>query len=111
MLLGCMAFLTIGFLVPGVSGKQESAGALAQLISFPMLFFSGVFFPLDQAPTWLQDLARVLPLTYLADGLRQIMVYGASFTSLWGDALALALTVIIGFVLAARFFRWEPRTS
>jgi ABC-2 type transport system permease protein len=111
VLLGCLAFLTIGFLVAGVSGKQESAGALAQLISFPMLFFSGIFFPLDQAPTWLQHLAKVLPLTYLADGLRQVMVYGASFTSLWGDVLALAVTVLIGCVLATRFFRWEPKTS
>ena len=111
VLLGCLAFLTIGFLVAGVSGKQESASALAQLISFPMLFFSGIFFPLDQAPTWLQVLAKVLPLTYLAGGLRQVMVYGASFMSLWGDVLALAVTVVIGFVLAIRFFRWEPKAS
>jgi len=111
VLLGCLAFLAIGFLVAGVSGKQESASALAQLISFPMIFFSGIFFPLDQAPAWLQGLAEVLPLTYLADGLRQVMVYGASFMSLWGDVLALAVTVVIGFVLATRFFRWEPKAS
>jgi ABC-2 type transport system permease protein len=111
VLLGCLAFLTIGFLVAGVSGKQESASALAQLISFPMLFFSGIFFPLDQAPTWLQELAKILPLTYLADGLRQIMVYGSSLMGLWVDVLALAVTVVIGFVLATRFFRWEPKAS
>jgi ABC-2 type transport system permease protein len=111
VLLGCLAFLTIGFLVAGVSGKQESASALAQLISFPMLFFSGIFFPLDQAPTWLQELAKGLPLTYLADGLRQVMVYGASFMDLWGDVLALAVTVVVGFVLATRYFRWEPKAS
>jgi ABC-2 type transport system permease protein len=111
VLFGCLAFLTIGFLVAGVSGKQESASALAQLISFPMLFFSGIFFPLDQASTWLQELAKVLPLTYLADGLRQVMVYGASFMSLWGDVLALAVSVVIGFVLATRFFRWEPKAN
>ena len=111
VLLGCLAFLTIGFLVAGVSGKQESASALAQLISFPMLFFSGIFFPLDQAPTWLQELAKGLPLTYLADGLRQVMVYGASFMGLWGDVLALVVTVVVGFVLATRYFRWEPKAS
>ena len=111
VLLGCLAFLTIGFLVAGVSGKQESASALAQLISFPMLFFSGIFFPLDQAPTWLQELSKVLPLTYLANGLRQVMVYGAPFMGLWADVLALAVTVVVGFVLATRFFRWEPKAS
>jgi ABC-2 type transport system permease protein len=76
-----------------------------------MLFLSGVFFPLDRAPMWLQDVARALPLTYLADGLRQVMVYGVSLASLWGDLLALVLTIAIGLALAARFFRWEPRAS
>jgi ABC-2 type transport system permease protein len=109
--LGSLAFLTIGFFVAGVSRKQESATALAQLISFPMLFLSGVFFPLDQEPTWLQYLAKVLPLTYLVDGLRQVMVYGASLANLWGDLLALVLTTAIGLALAVRFFRWEPRVS
>jgi ABC-2 type transport system permease protein len=109
--LGSLAFLTIGFFVAGVSRKQESATALAQLISFPMLFLSGVFFPLDRAPVWLQDVAKALPLTYLADGLRQVMVYGASLASLWGDLLALVLTIAVGLALAVRFFRWEPRAS
>jgi ABC-2 type transport system permease protein len=109
--LGSLAFLTIGFFVAGVSGKQESATALAQLISFPMLFLSGVFFPLDRSPVWLQDVAKALPLTYLADGLRQVMVYGASLASLWGDLLALILTTAIGLALAVRFFRWESRVN
>jgi ABC-2 type transport system permease protein len=109
--LGSLAFLTIGFFVAGVSRKQESATVLAQLISFPMLFFSGIFFPLDRSPVWLQNVARALPLTYLADGLRQVIVYGASLASLWGDLLALVLTIAIGLALAVRFFRREPRVN
>ena len=109
--LGSLAFLAIGFFVAGVSRKQESATALAQLISFPMLFLSGVFFPLSRAPVWLQDVAKALPHTYLADGLRQVMVYGASLASLWGDLLALVLTIAVSLALAVRFFRWEPRAS
>jgi ABC-2 type transport system permease protein len=109
--LGSLAFLTIGFFVAGVSRKQQSATALAQLISFPMLFLSGVIFPLDRAPVWLQDVAKALPLTYLADGLRQVMIYGASLASLWDDLLALVVTIAVGLALAVRFFRWEPRAS
>jgi ABC-2 type transport system permease protein len=109
--LGSLAFLTLCFFVAGVSRKRESATGLAQLISFPMLFLSGVLFPLDRAPVWLQDVAKALPLTYLADGLRQVMVYGASLASLWGDLLALVLTTAVGIALAARFFRWEPKAS
>jgi ABC-2 type transport system permease protein len=111
LFLGSLAFLTIGFFVAGVSRKQESATALAQLISFPMLFFSGIFFPLNHASVWLQDVAKALPLTYMADGLRQVMVYGASLVSLWGDLLALVLTIAVGLALTIRFFRWESRAS
>jgi ABC-2 type transport system permease protein len=109
--LGSLAFLTIGFFVAGVSRTQEGATALAQLITFPMLFLSGVFFPLERSPVWLQDLAKALPLTYLADGLGQVMVYGASLASLWGDLLALVLTTAVGIALAVRFLRWEPKAS
>ena len=108
VILGSLAFLTVGFLIAGISGKQEGATALAQLVSFPMLFLSGVFFPLEQSPAWLQELAKALPLSYLADGLRRVMVYGAPLWSLRGDVGALILTAAIGLVLAARFFRWEP---
>jgi ABC-2 type transport system permease protein len=111
ILLGSLAFLTIGFFVAGVSRKQEGATALAQLITFPMLFLSGVFFPLDRSPVWLQDVAKALPLTYLADGLRQVMIYGTSLGSLWGDLLALVLTTAVGIALAVRFLRWEPKAS
>lgn len=109
--LGALAFLTVGFFVAGVARKRESATTLAQLITFPMLFLSGVFFPLDRSPVLLQDVARIMPLTYLADGLRQIMVCGASLANLWGDLLALILTTAIGLALAVRFFRWEPKVS
>ena len=52
-----------------------------------------------------QDVAKALPLTYLADGLRQVMVYGVSLVSLWGDMLALVLTSTVGLALAVRFSR------
>lgn len=103
--LGSLAFFTIGLFVAGVSRKQESATALAQLVSLPMVLVSGVFIPLDRLPTWLQDVAMALPLTYLADGLRQVMAYGASLANLRGDLLALILTSAVGFFLAVHFTR------
>lgn len=111
VVLGSLAFLAVGFFIAGVSGRQEGAVALAQLVSFPMLFLSGVFFPLDQSPVWLQDLAKALPLSYLADGLRQVMVHGAPLWSERWDVLALLVTAAVGLLLAVRFFRWEPRTT
>ena len=47
-----------------------------------MMFLSGTFFPIDAMPPFLQAVARLIPLTYLADALRQVMVGGAAFAPL-----------------------------
>lgn len=106
-LLGALAFLAIGFFVAGISRKVESANTLGNLITFPMLFLTGIFFPINQAPQWMQEVSKALPLSYLADGLRQAMVYGTPFTHLWTDAVALLATALLGLILAVRFFRWD----
>jgi ABC-2 type transport system permease protein len=110
VVLGSLAFLSLGFFLAGISGKVESANALANLVAFPMLFLSGVFFRLDVAPQWVQYVAHALPLTYLAEGLRQVMVYGTPLPELWPEILALLVTIGLGLALASRFFR-EPASG
>jgi ABC-type multidrug transport system permease subunit len=107
VVLGSLAFLSLGFFLAGISGKVESANALANLVAFPMLFLSGVFFRLDVAPQWVQYVAHALPLTYLAEGLRQVMVYGTPLAELWPEILALLVTTGVGLALVARSFRWD----
>jgi ABC-2 type transport system permease protein len=72
-----------------------------------MMFLSGVFWPIDTFPAPLQTFARALPLTFLGDGLRQVMVGGTPINPLWVDAVVLAGWVLVGGILAVRFFRWE----
>jgi ABC-2 type transport system permease protein len=71
------------------------------------MFLSGIFFPISFMPGWLQPVAAAMPLTYLADALRQTMVGGAAYASLGIDALVLGGWMIICFLIAARFFRWQ----
>jgi ABC-2 type transport system permease protein len=58
-------------------------------------------------PNWLQPVAALLPLTYLADALRQTMVGGVAYASLSFDALVLAGWLVVMFFISARFFRWQ----
>jgi ABC-2 type transport system permease protein len=58
-------------------------------------------------PEFLQTIARLIPLTYLADALRQVMVGGAAFAPLWVCALVLAGWLVGCFAIAARKFRWQ----
>ncbi|MBA2569577.1 MAG: ABC transporter permease, partial [Chloroflexi bacterium] len=62
---------------------------------------------IDFMPEFLRPVATLMPLTYLGDALRQVMVGGAPFATLTVDALVLATWLIGSFVISARFFRWQ----
>jgi ABC-2 type transport system permease protein len=107
VLLGGAVFLALGFAMSGLARTEEAVPPLVQAISFPMMFLSGVFFPVETFPAFVQPLARVLPLTFLADGLRQVMVGGGSLHPAWLDFLILGGWMAIAGLLAVRLFRWE----
>jgi ABC-2 type transport system permease protein len=104
---GALCFIAIGFFVGSLSRSQDAAAAIGNVVTLPMIFLAGVFFPLDTAPGWLQQVARFLPLTYLADGLRDVAIRGHSVASTLPD-LAVLGGVTVGVVLVSlRLFRWE----
>lgn len=103
--LGALCFVATGYAVAALCPTQQAAHGWTQLVSFPMIFLCGVFFPLAAMPGMLQPLVHVLPLTYLADGLRQA-VTGAGAFSPGLDAAFLAGWSAACVALAARYFRW-----
>ena len=107
ILLGALAFLAIGFAISGFARNAEAAASYANLITFPMLFLSGTFFGIDDAPAWLQPVTRVLPLTYLVDALREPMTRGRGLAEIWPDLLVLLGTFVAAMAVAVRFFRWD----
>ena len=111
VLVGALAFLAIGFLMSSISRTTEEAAGLSNLITFPMLFLSGVFFDTDNAPEWLKPITKVMPLHYLVEALRQPMTFGKGLSAIWVDLLVLAATFVIAVVLAVRFFKWDSRAT
>ena len=83
ILLGSLAFIALGYVIASFAKTEESANGMTSVVQFPLMFLSGTFFPLDAMPDALRTVARVLPLTYLGDGLRQVMVDGTPFSPLW----------------------------
>jgi ABC-2 type transport system permease protein len=106
-LLGALIFLAIGFGVAGWAKNEDQAAPVANLISLPMLFLSGTFFPREAMPDFLQTVTSYLPLTYLNDALRQIINDGVSLTALGTDLIGLLVWAVISFVIAVRLFHWE----
>jgi ABC-2 type transport system permease protein len=107
VLLGAGAFLSLGFMLASFLKTEEQANGVVQVVQMPLMFLSGIFFPFDFMPEFLRNVARLLPLTYLGDGLRQIMVNGTQVAPLGVDIAILAGWLVVCLGIAARSFRWE----
>ncbi len=105
--VACFALLGVAFshLIPNF----DSAPAYVNAVFLPVIFISGVFYDAENAPAWLRDIGRALPLTHLIDGLRGAMVTGASLADNAGSLGVIGLWTLLGAVLAVRGFSWDAR--
>jgi len=106
LVVGPLLFVSLGMLVGTVSTSPESAAVVGNLITFPMMFLSGTFFPVSSMPAYLQNIAHVLPLFYMIDGLSNVMIYG-NYGPALVDVGVLLVISLVTFALAVRFFRWR----
>jgi ABC-2 type transport system permease protein len=105
--LGAGAFLALGFMLASFLKTEEQATGVVQVVQMPLMFLSGIFFPFDFMPPFLRTVARFLPLTYLGDALRQVMVNGTQVAPIGVDVAVLAGWLVVCLAVAARSFRWE----
>jgi ABC-2 type transport system permease protein len=106
MILGPMMFASLGMLVGTVTKNPETAGVIGNIVTFPMMFLAGTFFPISAMPQYLQTVAHVLPLFYIVEGLNNVMVYGNITSALIDIAVVLAITAVI-FAAAVKLFKWR----
>lgn len=105
--LGMLAFISLGFLIGARIARAETGAGIANVIFFPMMFLSGTFFPVDNLPGFLQPLLKILPLKYLVEGLRKIVVEDVSVLSLGVETAVLAACTIVFFFISLKIFRWQ----
>jgi ABC-2 type transport system permease protein len=74
---------------------------------FPMMFLSGIFFPIEIMPDFMLRIAAVMPLTYLGDALRQIMVNGTPLYPMITNLGVMAAWAVACMLLAIKLFKWE----
>jgi ABC-2 type transport system permease protein len=106
-MLGAVVFLGFGFSLAGISKSEDQVAPLANIITLPMLALSGIFFSRSNLPGFVRAITSVLPLTYLADGLRSVAIDGATLAQVTPQILGLGLWGVVSCVLAVRLFRWE----
>ena len=105
--LALLIFLAVGFAVAGWAKNEDQAAPVANLISLPMLFLSGVFFPRDAMPEFLRSITQFMPLTYVNEALRGVVNDGAGLGDLGPQLLGMGVWAVITFLIAVRLFKWE----
>ena len=106
-IVGNLVIISISLLMAARTASEELANGLLNLISFPMLLLSELWFSLDDAPQWLQDVSLMLPLTHLVKAARNVMLEGASLNDIAPQLVILALMTAVFITLAGALFRWH----
>ena len=105
LLLGVFSFVGLGIVITSFTKDQETAQMLMMTLMFPMMFLSGVFFPIQQMPWYMQDISKILPLTYASDSLRKVMVLGAGIPQISTDLIVLIVFGVVMIAIAVPVFR------
>jgi ABC-2 type transport system permease protein len=105
LLLGIFSFVGLGIVITSFTKDQETAQMLMMTLMFPMMFLSGVFFPIESMPWYMQTVSRFLPLTYAADALRKVMVLGAGIPAISTELIILIAFGIVMTAIAVPVFR------
>jgi ABC-2 type transport system permease protein len=107
MLLGVVAFFTIGMVIGSRVSSSEAIAAIANCILVPMAFLSGSFYPLDQSPGWLRAVSLALPLRHMIDGVSGVLPGGSGPTAILVPCLALLGYTLVLLAFATKLFRWS----
>lgn len=105
--IGAVSMVSLGLMVAARVTSEELAGGLLNMINWPMMLLSGVWFSLEGAGPILQSAARIFPLTHILESARAVMLDGAGFIDVMPNLLVLVAMSALFLGLGARFFRWN----
>jgi len=115
-MLGAAACTLLGIALSSLAKSGRSASATVTPIALILEFISGVFFQFSSLPSWMQTVASLFPLKWMAQGLRSVFLPNALAAKepagsweLGRVALVLGVWCVIGLVLCVRTFRWQDK--
>lgn len=108
LVLGALCFSVLGLAITGIIPNAEAAPPIAIGIILPLIFVSGIFFPIETGPGWLEAFTKLLPVQHFANGLQVAFdprTTGAGFNV--ADLVALGAWAVLGAAIALKTFRWD----
>ena len=106
-IVGAISLVSLGLVISARVTSEELAGGLLNLINWPMMMLSGVWFSLEGAPESVQAVANIFPLTHVLNSARAVMLDGATLIDVGPSLIALTALSAIFFAIGAKIFRWE----
>ena len=105
--LGCLSLIALGLTIAARFSSEELVGGLLNILTWPMMLLSGIWFSLEGSPQWVQAVAKVFPLTHVLDAARAVMLDGAGIAQVASSLGYLAVTTLIFLIFGAWSFRWR----
>jgi ABC-2 type transport system permease protein len=106
-ILGSLSLIALGLTVAARFTSEELVGGVLNLLTWPMMLLSGIWFSLEGSPQWVLNLAQLLPLTHILQASRAVMLDGAGFITVQSNLLYLSITTVIFLCFGAWSFRWR----
>jgi ABC transporter DrrB family efflux protein len=105
--IGALSMIALGLTIAARFASEELVGGLLNLLTWPMMLLSGIWFSLEGSPRWVQWVAHVFPLTHVLDAARAVMLDGAGLAQIAPHLLFLAATALAFLAFGAWSFRWR----
>ncbi len=105
--VGAFCMISMGLVIAARLASEELAEGLLNLISWPMMFLSGVWFSLEGANPLMQQFAKIFPLTHMIAAARAVMFDGATLAGVMPQLLLLAAMSAVFLAVGAMLFRWQ----
>jgi ABC-type multidrug transport system permease subunit len=105
--LGSLSMIALGLTIAARFGSEEVVGGLLNLLTWPMMLLSGVWFSIEGSPRWVQWVADIFPLTQVIAGARAVMLDGAGIQRITPNLIYLAVTTLVFLAFGAWSFRWR----
>jgi ABC-type multidrug transport system permease subunit len=105
--LGALSMVAMGLTIAARFASEEIVGGLLNLLTWPMMLLSGVWYSLEGSPQWVQWLAGLFPLTHVLNAARAVMIDGAGLPEISSDLIYLAVTALVFLAFGAWSFKWR----
>ncbi len=108
LVIGAISLISMGLMISARVTSEELAGGFLNMVTWPMMLLSGVWFSLESASAWVRQLSNIFPLTHVLDAARAVMIDGAGLIQIAPQLTTLILMSAVFLSFGALVFRWHP---